>query len=430
MEFSTFRAKEERPPKQKGGRLRWVWIGALVCFALAGLTGVLFRFGVAYGATAGLRLENIRHAHSHLMYFGWVTPALMALIWVRHSAGASLHRGMRWLLGALFGAALLAYPLFLAFGYTPVALGTARMPLAVIAAGLNMLLWYGFAAYYARTAPAEPRWRAHVFWDMALVFLVLSTLGAWGLSLLKPLGLDSALWSTALTHFFLDLFSEGWLVLALLGVAYAELQPKAAPHHWSLWFLGAGIPVTFALGMPSGLVPPALKGLASVGGVLVGIGLLANAGILLRALPASGRWWWGVPLALLALKALAQLAASLSPDVLWTGDAGLRILYLHLMLLGFVSLGLVAAARSAWGTRAVAGAKGFYAAVTAVLLSLVPLSSLWPGGGWAHTAAAWIALLPVLAALYMLARGAFPRISEQPLLPSYDRSILRQKRTI
>ena len=28
----------------------------------------------------GLSLGNIRHAHSHLMYMGWVTPALMALV--------------------------------------------------------------------------------------------------------------------------------------------------------------------------------------------------------------------------------------------------------------------------------------------------------------------------------------------------------------
>lgn len=91
-------------------RGRWIWGGALVLFIVAGVTGVFFRFGVAYGWTGGLNLENIRHAHSHLMYFGWGTPLLMGLLW------RALPRGVtapcEWLFrriaGCTFGAALLA----------------------------------------------------------------------------------------------------------------------------------------------------------------------------------------------------------------------------------------------------------------------------------------------------------------------------------
>ena len=32
------------------------------------------------GLPGGLAYVNVRHAHSHLMFFGWVTPALMGLI--------------------------------------------------------------------------------------------------------------------------------------------------------------------------------------------------------------------------------------------------------------------------------------------------------------------------------------------------------------
>jgi len=61
-------------------RTPWIWKAALVCFIIAGATGSLMRFGMLYGYPAGLQFVNVRHAHSHLMYFGWVTPALMALI--------------------------------------------------------------------------------------------------------------------------------------------------------------------------------------------------------------------------------------------------------------------------------------------------------------------------------------------------------------
>jgi len=56
---------------------RWAWRTSLTFFVLAGLTGFLFRLELTYGGSFGMNLVNVRHAHSHLMYFGWATPALM-----------------------------------------------------------------------------------------------------------------------------------------------------------------------------------------------------------------------------------------------------------------------------------------------------------------------------------------------------------------
>jgi hypothetical protein len=396
-------------------RLRRAWPVALGLFVLAGATGVLYRLGLTYGWTAGLDLVNIRHAHSHLMYFGWVTPLLFALVAAHLPTltGRALPRSMRGVLIACFGAALVSYPLFLAFGYTPVALGSARMPLAVIGSSLNIVGWYGFVWIYARMTRGVPRTAPLVLWDIALTFLVLATLGAWGLALLKPLGIESATWASALTHIFLDLFSEGWLVLGVLGLAYAALDApprwSARGVHWSLYLLLVGLPVTFALGMARSLVPPGLMTVARLGSVAVGLGLLVQAVLLGRRLTRAERWLWGVPLALLAMKALAQLGAGILPDVWWGSQHGLRIFYLHLMLLGVVSLGLVAAATRVWGEDATRGRSLFYGAVLLLLASLVPLTPLWPVawvGRWAYVLAVAIAPLPVGAALVMLWHGA------------------------
>lgn len=74
------------------------------------------------------------------------------------------------------------------------------------------------------------------------------------------------------------------------------------------------------------------------------------------------------------------------------------------MLLGFVTLGLFAAAGAAFaadrGSRAMASAVGL------LLLSLLPLSGWWPGvlgGAWTLYAAAAASLLPIAAASYALA---------------------------
>ena len=48
---------------------RAVRIGVVVAFTIAAATGAFFRFGAAYGISAGLDLTNVRHAHTHLMHF-------------------------------------------------------------------------------------------------------------------------------------------------------------------------------------------------------------------------------------------------------------------------------------------------------------------------------------------------------------------------
>lgn len=385
---------------------RWVWICALGCFVLAGLTGALFRFSAGYGVVVGLDLGNIRHAHSHLMYLGWATPALFALI-ARQLPGFA--GPARKVIGATLAAALLAYPLFLAFGYQPVAFGGARVPLAAVAAGLNMLVWYVFAGLYVQARRGLSPTRARLLWDMALTFLLLATLGAWGLTLLKPLGLDGPAWSTALIHVFLDLFSEGWFVLAVLGLAYAALRPAGqGGGHWSLWLVGLGLLVTFALGMPASFVPPVLKMLARFSAALVAVGLLVNVWILWKALRGGRRGLWRLPLMLLAVKLIVQLIVSVWPGAWWAEMHTLRVFYLHLMLLGFVTLGLVAAATSVWGRAATRGHLWMSAAVLLVIASLVPMTPIWPmawRGAWIGIVVAWAALGPVLAAAGMLAQS-------------------------
>jgi hypothetical protein len=48
---------------------RRVWRVSLACFVLAGAAGVLFRYGMLYGYPDGISELNLRHAHSHLMFF-------------------------------------------------------------------------------------------------------------------------------------------------------------------------------------------------------------------------------------------------------------------------------------------------------------------------------------------------------------------------
>ena len=392
-----------------GGQLRWSWPAALGCFVLAGATGSLLRFGVLYGYPAGLQMTNVRHAHSHLMYFGWVTPALMALMatYLPKLTGRQRPKGFPAVIGITFVAALMAYGPFLLFGYRPVTVGQSQLPLSMIGASLNMVAWYGFAYLYARATRGAPRRHPLRLWDAALGFLILASLGAWGLAGSTLLGLRDPLWSLALTHLFLDLFADGWFVLALLGLAYIAF-PTASPHPAARWgenLLVMGLPLTFLLSLPGGALPFGVRALAGIAGVLVACGLLANIWALWPAVRRRGARAWAIPLFFLGLKAVSELGISLPAGAAWANRMALRISYLHWLLLGFVTLGLVAAAADAWGGRATFGRRAFTAAALLLLVTLIPLTKLWPAvwsGSWALQAASWATLGPVIAASAML----------------------------
>ncbi len=153
--------------------------------AVAAWTGVLLRFGMVYGFPTWARnVGAMRHAHSHLMYFGRATVALFALIWAdlpRHT-GRRLPRGVGAQMALTADMALLSFPAFWANGYGLTTIGSARLPLGSMVASLNGLTWFVFAAlcmWATRGLAVRPL--AVRLWDWALALLLLPALGAAGL---------------------------------------------------------------------------------------------------------------------------------------------------------------------------------------------------------------------------------------------------------
>lgn len=388
---------------------RWAWLSALAIFVLAGATGALLRFGALYGFPWGLQFANVRHAHSHLMYFGWVTPALMALIAAQLPAvsdqplfPARLRR-FRWpIILALLGG-LLAYIPFLLYGYRPAFIGGYQVPLSVITAGFNILAWYLFIWRYWQELRGASRNYPLQLWDSALVFLVYASIGGWGLAITTRIGLEDPFWSLAFTHIFLDTFAFGWFLLAMLGLIYTS-SPAAAGSKLaraSINLVVIGMPLIFVLGMPPHVVPGGLHWLGALGGLLVAAGLLGHLRVLW---PLAGQKW-RVPFFFLALTAVMLLATLIPSIARWATIAGLRIPYLHWLLLGFVTLGLVCAAQERWGEAAVPGRRWMTLAVILLIISLMPLTSLWPPflrGTWTRHLNAWASLGPAVAGLAIL----------------------------
>ncbi len=360
---------------------------ALSCLVLAAATGLLWRTQTAFGLTH-FDFRLLRHAHSHLMFFGWVTPAAMALIAraaLKEVPGVRMPRKTLW---AALALGLCSHPLFLAFGYGKAQVGNVALPLSVMVAGASTWVWYAFARWYVHSRRRQTRSDEDRLGDFALGLLMLSTAGAWGLSLLLPLGVKDPVWTETLKSQFLSTFAEGWLVAIGLYVLHKAAPSAAHPRlRAANWMLLSAAPFAFLSTLDQATLPGWLAKFGSVTSVVLGLALLLHAAVLRQ------RRAYLAPLVFLTFAALARILVGVTPHASWQALHGLRVVVLHAVLLGFVTLSL---ARAGQPHRAPHWPRAETAAATLLVLSLLPLSELWP----AQYSGTWALHLAVLAALF------------------------------
>ena len=120
-----------------------VWQLSIAGFVLAGFTGFAYRLGLIGVDLWGLGIENIRHAHSHLMFFCWAVP--LPMYYMLHKTGRNgqqLKSGYKLMRRMALGTLILgfaSYPFFLLYGYRPVQVAGLELPFSVILSGLVMI---------------------------------------------------------------------------------------------------------------------------------------------------------------------------------------------------------------------------------------------------------------------------------------------------
>lgn len=382
--------------------LRRLFVASAWAFVVAAAAGVLFRWGMVQSFPWGLSAPDIRHGHSHLMLMGWATPALMALmavLWPGQGA-RRMDRAVKVVGWAAWALAAASFVPFLLYGYDSVAIGSATVPLAAIFSGLAIVAWYGFAVVYFIAHRGVERTPTIRLWDLAVASLVVSSVGAWAVAGLMISGVDSVMWEATTVHFFVDLFGAGWLMLGTLGLLRAGVElDDSTNERVGRVLVGAGVAFVFLVGLPRAHVPQIwpLFGSAAAGLVAAGLTLLIQ-----RIWSRLDRWGWRA-VVFLALTT-AMLAAVAVPAIAdWGLRAGLRLFYLHAAFAGFVTLGLVAAAHRQWGRRATGSPEAWLAAVVALLVTMVPMTGLWPsplGGTWTMQLVLVGAVVATAATLY------------------------------
>lgn len=366
---------------------------ALLMLALSALTGVGFRL-VALGVIRSpWPLEYIRHAHSHLVIFGWAIPAMFVALGHRFRPSLAAARGMGATYAALFGLALASWPLFLVSGYQRTVIGNASLPLSVMVSGLGMLAWYAWVARFVQL-PSR-RSNADVgeqLASMAVAFLVASSAGAWGVAVAQALG--SGLRTTQfLTHAFLHLLTLGFMGLGALAVLIDGMRADRVSTTL-VRLCGLGVLLSM-LGATDTVTVPVMQLVGRIGLATASIGTLA-----LLARSGLGRQRASlVPLLFVLAKSGAELTLAAAPSALLErilDDPSMRVLYLHITLVGFASITLIRAILPATRARL-----GLMVCLAVVAISLLPVSSMWPvrlGGAWTWWAAAWAGLAAAVAA--------------------------------
>lgn len=388
-----------------------IWQLSLLSFIIAAFTGFLYRYGMLYPLPEWLNFANIRHAHSHLMFFNWVSPPLMVLMLgsLIRSNNTNAIRSFSICLYVMLFLGFLSFPFFLLYGYHSVAIGSTSLPLAAIISGLVMITWYWFGWLWIRYRKETTDTVPLIFYDGALLTLIISSLGAWGVSIFQFTPVDSPLISSAMTHFFLAVFTEGWAVLAILGVIWTkvDLKPETLPvkTEW-LWIpILIGSMLIFPYSLTESLVTTPMLISAMVGILLIVIATSLNLWFFIKNELFKG-FILKTILLLIGLKVFMQVLALLPLDI-WPGEHGLRVLYLHLLLLGVISILLIDEIPT--NIKKISKS-AFTVSVLLVLISLLFISGYWPPQFTPPNLNYWVMIfssLPGIAAVGIFIELAF-----------------------
>lgn len=324
---------------------RWARLSILNLMVLA-VIGWILRYKIILPLPA-VHQKHLLHAHSHFAFAGWVSQGLIVMVlWIisRHGImDVSRYKNILRLSQLSAWGMLLTFPFF---GYA--------WP-SILFSTLNVLMsylfcWNAWVDIRRSNLPA----RVSEWMKASLAFYVLSSLGTFFLAWLMSSGQHDQDLYIGAVYFYLHFQYNGWFMFALLGMAeyfmgLSHARMADNHHRWvfRVFFISA-FPGLF-LSMLWMRLPLTIQILAVAGALLS----LASAILYVRRISSalrlgdgirSGiiRWFLGLSLLALILKLLMQSVSvipSVSPFAF--GYRPIVVGYLHLVLLGFVSFGLL-----------------------------------------------------------------------------------------
>ena len=332
----TFTNQTQTPVSPK--YLKWAgW--CLFNLLLVAIAGFIVRSKIIF-PLAFIHQKNFLHGHSHFAFSGWVSAALMAaIIAIVFPAGAGKQptRLFNLQMIASYGM-LICFPLM---GY--------KLP-SIFFSTITILISWIFTAVMWKPISQLPV-TVSQWIRTALLLNIFSALGTFSLAYLMSSGSHSQELTIGSLYFFLHFQYNGWFLFCCAGLFFHLLEANGRPikkptNELIRRLLTIAVIPGFFLSVIWMKIPGAIYTMAIFAAMMQMIALViflkALIGVRLQSMTRITRYCLMLSLAAVSLKFLLQALSCIPSLSLYAfGYRSLVIAFLHLVLLGFVSLFII-----------------------------------------------------------------------------------------
>ena len=256
--------------KSKYGR----WFeSALLYFIVAAILGLLMRYARVGDLPELLDYRHIRHAHSHVALLGWLYAGLFLFIVYLYKLTGPIYSKLFWISQLCVLVMLVGFPVQ---GYKF---------FSIAALTIFIFQSYYFILSVFKDVRIQPDDQSKVFLWTSLVFLFLSSLGTWALSIMMATSLKGSAWYYGAIQFYLHFQFNGWLVFAVVALLVKFLNSKGIHFQVSqlkrfFWWLLVSAFITFAIAVTWSTPLSILFYINSIGVLIQLVALLYFIGLL------------------------------------------------------------------------------------------------------------------------------------------------------
>ena len=314
---------------------------------LVSLLGVTLRYKIAFSLPF-IDQKFLLEAHSHFAFAGWISQVLMAFI-VKYLYEKDVNIQMKKYQRLLLANIITAYGMLLSFPFQ------GYGAISIIFSTLNIFVSYAFAFFVWKDLNSlKANCVSHNWFKASLAFNAFSSLGVFLLAfMLATKSVQTNLY-LATEYFFLHFQYNGWFFFACMGLLQAYMISKnIAPANkiskMIFWlFFIAAIPAYFlsALWLPIPIWVYVMVVIAAamqcVGFIILMNHLVKSRKLIAQNLSKQTKLLWLFALIALVIKLSLQMVSVVpSLSTLTVGFRPIVIGYLHLVLLGVITIFLI-----------------------------------------------------------------------------------------
>lgn len=314
---------------------------------LVSLLGVTLRYKIAF-ALPFIEQKHVLQAHSHFAFAGWITQVLMVFI-VKYLYEKDVNIPMQKYQRLFLANVITAYGMLFSFPFE------GYGPISIIFSTANIFVSYAFAFFVWKDLNSlKVKCVSHHWFKASVAFAAISSIGAFSLAFMMANKIVQTNFYLAAVYFFLHFQYNGWFFFACMGLLQAYLISKNIAPTQKIskaifWlFFTAAIPAYFlsALWLPIPqwiyIMVVIAAAIQCAGFIILVKHLVKNRKLIVQSFGKQTKLLWLLALIALAIKLALQMVSVVpSLSTLTVGFRPIVIGYLHLVLLGVITIFLI-----------------------------------------------------------------------------------------